>query len=245
LEKLPQFVTRDRELERGHEAATEKLAEHRWHWTLDESNPDRVSIREYARSVSRDEKTIRRMTSGYAAWLRRPEAAARPGMPVSLTDFIMQANLGADRAEAAEAVAAATGRAFTTVAKHHRPEVREVLATAQDRAARRGTTVSEELPRVAQSREDARQAARRERHDRRENRTFFLVEVEGHLGAAIRQLRDALDLVRDADFSEEEVEQLEDTLAKLKTFVRLIDVRMTGNTGVDWDAEFAAIMEGA
>ena len=62
------FVVRDRELESVQQRSIEKLAQHRWHWTLDDSNPDRVSIAEYARRVSRGRATIHRMAYGYKAW---------------------------------------------------------------------------------------------------------------------------------------------------------------------------------
>jgi hypothetical protein len=159
-----------------------------------------------------------------------------------LNDFIEQANLGAEKAAATEAVAAVTGKSFSNVARSHRTEVREVLATAQDRAERKGTTVSEELPKVADFREKARQTAKRERDERRMSQ-FMLVELEGHLGAAIRRLREALAIARDVDFDQEQVEWLEGSIDTLRTLVRLIDVRVTGETGIDWDAEFANIME--
>jgi hypothetical protein len=246
----PQYVVKDRELERGHEKTTEKLAQHRWHWTLDESNPRRISLKEYARRVDRGFARIHAMAHGYADWQTAksdPELGIEPGRPVKLIDFIEQAKLGAEKAAATQAVAAATGKAYSTISTTpvYRTEVREVLATAQDRAERHGTTLSEELPNVAKSRAKARQAKQTERRSRKEARTLFLVQVEGHLGTAIRQLRQALDLVRDADFTDDEVEALEGTLENLKTFVRLIDVRLTGNTGLDWDEEFASIMEEA
>ena len=241
MSQTPMFVTRDRELERGHEAATEELAEHRWHWTLDESNPERVSNNEYARLVGRSRSSIQRMAHGYAAW--RGRQPGFPGGPVTLTDFIEQANLGAEKAEATEAVAKATGKSFTAAARSDRSEIREVLATAQDRAERKGTTVSEELPRVAESREKARQVRSRESTERKKNTALFMVEFEGHIAAAVRRLREALALARDVDFDEEQVEMLEGSIDTLRTLVRLIDVRITGETGVDWDAELAALTE--
>ena len=48
IEKLPESVIKeDRRLSRG----AEELCKLRWHWTLDESNPQRISMREYARQV--------------------------------------------------------------------------------------------------------------------------------------------------------------------------------------------------
>ena len=244
IRKTADFVARDRELESAQEKTTEALAEHRWHWTLDESNATRVSIEEYARRVARARSTIYEQAHGYASWISRRSGPTVPGAPVSLTDHIRHAGLGADRAEAVQAVAAATGKSFGNVRTHHIPEVREVLATAQDRAERKGTTVSEELPAVAEWREKGRQAARQER-DERNVSAFRLVEFEGHLGAAVRRLRQALALAREIDFTDDEVQLMEGTLSTLRTVIELVDLRITGKTGVDWDAAFAEVMEEA
>jgi hypothetical protein len=237
------FVVRDRELESVQQRSIEKLAQHRWHWTLDDSNPDRVSIAEYARRVSRGRATIHRMAYGYKAWSVR-NSGHSPGEPVTLTDFIEQANLAAEKAEAVEAVAAATGKSFSNTAVSKRAEVRDVLDTARERAERKGTTVSDELPAVADFREKARRAAQKEKDSRRASH-FMLVEVEGHIGAAMRRLRQALAIARDVDFDAEETELLEDSIAKLRMIVDLIDVRITGERGgIDWDTEFTKVMEG-
>ena len=63
------FVARDHELEAAHEKTSEALAKHRWHWTLDESNPERLTIQEYARRVVRGRASIHRMAYGYAAFV--------------------------------------------------------------------------------------------------------------------------------------------------------------------------------
>ena len=44
---------------------SEALAQHRWHWTIDESNPERVSLSEYARSVGRHLSNIAAQVKGY------------------------------------------------------------------------------------------------------------------------------------------------------------------------------------
>jgi hypothetical protein len=235
------FVARDHELERGHERATEQLAEHRWHWTLDQTNADRVPIREYARRVGRGIASIHRMAHGFEAF--RNSGTPEPGGPVTLTDFIEQANLGAEKAEATQAVAAATGKSFSNVAASHRSEVRSVLSTAQDRAERKGTRVEDEVREVAQWRERSRKAADSQREQRRSSQ-FMLVELEGHIGAAIRRLREALSIARDVDFDAEQVEMLEGSLDQLRSIVGLIDVRITGRADRDWDDEFTKIMEG-
>lgn len=237
------FVARDRELESANEKTTEQLAAHRWHWTLDETNPDRVSMSEYGRRVGRSQKAIRKIVNGYVAWKARTSSYA-PGAPSTLVEFIEHAALGAETAEAVAAVAAVSGKSFTTVATKGREEVKSVVDTARERAERKGTTVSEEIPAVAEWREKGRKARSSEKAARREMRTFTLVEFEGHIGKASRELRKALTIAREVDFDVEETEILEDAIAKLKTIVQLIDVRITGETGIDWEEEFAEIMGG-
>ena len=146
------------------------------------------------------------------------------------------------RRAATQAVAAATGLAYSTVTTARRAEVRQVLATAQDRAERKGTTVSEELPAVAEWREKGRKMEQVEREAKAAS-PFRLVSFEGHIGSAIRQLRQALALARDIDFTDEEIELMQGTLATLRTLIQLIDVRISGESGVDWDASFAEVMK--
>jgi hypothetical protein len=238
---LDDFVARDHELEAAHERSGEALAEHRWRWTLDESNPERVSLREYARRVGRDQRTIRAQAHGFAAWHARGEAVDG----LTLHEHIARERMSAEKVEATEAVAAARGSSFTAAAHpQQRAEVRQVLQQAQDRAERKGTTVSDELPAVAEWREQARRAEANRKDELRRAKGAMLVRLEGHLGAAIRDLREALAVARDIDFDDEQVELISDTLGSLRTIVGLIDVRLTGQTGIDWDRAFADVMEG-
>lgn len=90
-------------------SSTEALAQHRWHWTLDESNPDRLrsdgergAISEYARRVGRSQSVIYAQAHGYSL------KAINPEMP--LTEAIARAATSTERTEVVEAVAAATGK---------------------------------------------------------------------------------------------------------------------------------------
>jgi len=85
---------------------TEKLAQLRWHWTLDKSNPGRVTVSEYAQEVRRHESTIRRMVNGYENSLRD---ASR-----SLEDHMALAMLGQEKREAAEILGISPVRARDT-----------------------------------------------------------------------------------------------------------------------------------
>jgi hypothetical protein len=240
-------VKEDRRLEAAHERTSEALAKHRWHWTLDESNPERVSLKEYARQVGRAFSSVKPMVNGYAAWKKAnaSEAFAEPGKPVTLNDHVQQARFGTERSEATEAVARATGKGFGGAAHPSmRSEVDEVLSTARERAERFGTTVSDALDEVAEEREKSRHARKAQREARNERASFRLVEIEGHIAAAIRRLRQAIQVAREVEFTEEELEVYEDAMGSLRTLVRLLDAKMTGESGTDWDAEFAAVVGG-
>jgi len=67
-----------RALEKSAESASEQLAKHRWHWTLDETNPERVSLRAYARDVGRAESIVRKYANSYADWTAHPDVRTLP-----------------------------------------------------------------------------------------------------------------------------------------------------------------------
>jgi hypothetical protein len=64
-DQLPdEAVRRDRELDEA--AETEPLRAHRWHWTLNTANPDRVAIGEYALAVGLPRSFVFADAQGYA-----------------------------------------------------------------------------------------------------------------------------------------------------------------------------------
>lgn len=231
----PQVVDDDHRLSK----AADQLMELRWHWTLDESNPGRVGVREYARQVGRDHSRISRDANAWAAWLAGGAGSSTtPGAAQTPTDFRELANLNEERQQAAQAVARTTGQAVSTVARTKRDEVDAVLNTARERAVERGTNVEHEIERAAEWREKARRSAEREQDEKRKRSTLRFVEIEGHVGAAMQRLRKILDTSQDVDFTDEERELIADSLAKLRALLGLIDLRITGETtDVDWDAE--------
>ena len=82
-----EVVETDHRLDMAASKTREALAKHRWHWTLDETNPDRVSIRNYADAVGRHETVVRRHANGYAEWILRGPDPAR-----SLNESIQRGN---------------------------------------------------------------------------------------------------------------------------------------------------------
>jgi hypothetical protein len=228
-------VETDHRLERATDTASEELAKHRWHWTLDESNLKRVSLREYARRVDRGYVSILRMAKGYDKW-RDPDIRTTR----SLTDCIEAADLGVEREAATQAVADARGTNFANIAANQRDEVTSTLGVARERAERRGTNVQEELVTVARYREQGRRAEQTERQERRRMRTAEFMRVEAALGKAARSLRLALD-IGDTHFSDEERELLTVTLGNVRALLGLVEMRIAGAADVDWDDELARL----
>jgi hypothetical protein len=239
-----EVIQQDRTLSK----AANELMKLRWHWTLDETNPDRVGIREYARQVGRDMANISRDANAWADWLRArgdAQLGNTPGQPQTPEEFRQLRKLSGERQEAAKAVSATTGKALTTVTNTNRgrEEIDAVVNTARERALDRGTTVDHEIQRAAEWREKTRRAARHERDEQKRKSTMRFVEIEGHVGAAMQRLRKILDSAEDVDFTDDERELIVESLGKLRALLNLIDLRIAGETNVDWDAEFESLVK--
>ena len=233
-----QVIRKDQALEKAHDASQEELARHRWRWTLDESNPKRVTVSEYARAVGRHQSAINIMVRGFQEFLKAGG---------SLSDHIARHQSGAEKRDAIQAVADARGMTFGSAQRLRKDEANRVRTTAEERAERHGTSVAEELPTVAAEVVKAEKASaavakqREERH--RKAHTFAYIQIEGQLAAAKRKLMDALKQADDVAFSAEERELLIEAIARIKSVLALIDLRIAGTADVDWDAELAKLGE--
>lgn len=237
MTKLPQTaVEEDHRLDTATDKASERLAKHRWRWTLDESNADRVSVPEYARSVGRARSTIYKHAHGYAAWLIAPTR--------SLSDHIERANVSAEQEAATEAVANARGLSFKHARQDRSSEVKRVRDAARDAAERKGTSVADEVATIAQVVVAGEEADRKAEVEHKERRSLRYIEVERHLLASLRTLRMAQVAITDVPFDDEERELLRSTVESVRQLVQLIDHRLAGVTSLDWDAELEKIMEG-
>lgn len=231
-------VERDRELEAAANSSTEELARHRWHWTLDGSNPDRVKIPEYAKRVGRAYSVIHAMVKGYDQF-----STAQTGT-LSLSEALARTAVGAERAEVIEAVAAATGQTFQNVQKHEKPLTRSIQTAARERAERKGTTISEELPRAAQATVAARRAAENERTMKRASKSHVRLVLEGHLASMALTARYAIRDSKDSGLlTDDDRAYLGDVIAHVRTMLDLLDLGITDSTDVDWDAELAKLGE--
>lgn len=225
---------RDHLLEGRASRTSESLAKHRWHWTLDESNPDRVPVREYARAVGRAESGIRKYVNGYADFV------AHAGVR-TLVESIDRAGMGADTLAATDAIAKARGTTSKTARMSRPTEVRRVREMARDRAEKHGTTVEEEAQHVADWAVKAEKSRKKQTEDRKAKHTFRFISIEGDLAKASRILVGILREAEGVEFTAEERELLADTVNKLKALMGLIDMRFVGTVDVDWDAELSKI----
>lgn len=229
-------VATDHRLETTAERASGELAKHRWHWTLDESNPNRVSINAYAREVGRDHASIRVMVQGYAGFVKDAS--------VPLDDHIGKARMSGETAAAATAVAKARGvspRTAQDSRSAYHNETRRVRDIARQLAEERGTSVEEEAPKVAETivrAEKAEQAVQAERAAHADMRFF---EMERYLIAAKRELMRAVKLAPQVSWDDESKELLAETAANIKALLGMLDSAIAGISGTDWDAELAKL----
>lgn len=256
-----EVVAEDSRLETAANKANEALAKHRWHWTLDESNPDRVSMREYARAVSRDHKTIRGYVNGYAEW------AGAAGSP-TLNECIERARMSADQETYTEAVAEANQVTFPQARKAYAPDVtrvREAVHQEADRRQRAAETeretaqvqrrepdptvvAREHMPpeeRVSYAHRYAEQIARskaseaKREGDKKRALSANYMYVDAKLTHAYRDLKEVLDYQQRGllDLPEAELELVRDSVSKVKAVLDLVNLAITGSVDVDWDKE--------
>ncbi len=237
-ENLPaEVIETDHQLESTARRASEALAKHRWHWTLDESNPNRVSFRAYAKAVGRGDTSIRIQVNGYVDWISRRGPSER-----GLNESIERARMSGEKEAATDAVAAARGTTFGHARQTRPEEVRRVRQMAQHRAEERGTSVEKEAPKVAEAIVRSEQAEARKSEQRKQQHTLRFVTIEGKLARMLRVGTEILAESYDVPFNEEERELLAESIAKVRALLGLIDLRFTDVSGVDWDTELTKIV---
>ena len=233
-------IAEDARLEGAATRSSEELARHRWHWTLDESNPNRVTFAEYARAVHRHGDTIAMQANGYRDWLA--DQATEPDPSKGMNEYIQRSKMNTEKQAAIDAIASATGKSFNTVRKGGADAVRNVLAVAREKVER-GTAadMAEGIEKAGADLARSIQSEKKQEQDRKERHSLRYVEMEGHIAYAMRRLREALDSAADVGFTDEERELIADSLAKLRAVLNLIDARVSGTSTVDWDAELAKL----
>lgn len=239
--EIPQgVIEKDHELDNRTERASEALAKHRWHHTLDPKGPG-YSFRAYANAVGRSDMTIRRHAKGYALFVDRASGAT-PGVALTIEDAIRLSERSEEQRGFDEAIAEGSGKPVSQVSRgDNRHRTRAVIERAQQRAERRGTDAVDEARNIA--REERQIAESRSRHEaeRRQAHDLKYVHIEGHLAYAQRRLGDALREAQSVDFTDEELGLIRHSLAHIKALLNLIDLRMAGTPDIDWNEELAKL----
>lgn len=227
-------IKEDHRLEKQASSASEDLARHRWHWTLNTDNPKRVPIREYARSVGRNEGVVRGQVKGYAEW-------TASGGGRTLNECIERAKMGAESEAVTEAISEARGTSFSQTRKTRPTEIRRVREIARERAEKHGTDVAEEAQKVAEWVVKSEKAALKNRQEQAARHSLRFVAVEQYLAKAMRALTAALNESHHVPWSDDEREMLTETIEKVRQLLALIDLSVVGTADVDWDAELARL----
>lgn len=237
MSELPNnVVDMDHRLEMAEHKASEALVKHRWHWTLDESNPKRVSVRAYARAVGRTFSTVQGQVNGYENLINDP--AGRVG----LNEHIERARVGAEKEAVIDAVAKARGTAFQHTRQSRLDEVKRVRQIARDRAEQNNTTVEEEAPKVAEWIVKAEKAEAKREQAAKQKHSLKFVQIEADLRKMLRLASNVLNDSHGVPFTDEEKELLAETIGKVRALLNLIDLRFADAADVDWDAELEKIV---
>lgn len=230
-------VAEDREHRQAVESASERLARLRWHWTLDVTNPHRVSGAEYGRAVGTDPSQVTLYARAYSIFRDQ-------GHMASMRDALERAKMSEETYAAAQAVAESRGVSTTTARQARSTEVRRVRDAARDRAERFGTSVEEEAPKVASAVVRAEQASNTVKDRRAQRLGLRFIEMEGLLDSAKRTLLRAVRLAHDIDWGDEERDLLHGSVSNILALLKLIDMAFVEGTAVDWDAELAKLSQG-
>ena len=243
-------VSEDKRLDNTAKKAGEALGELRWHWTLNEDNPNRVSFAEYARQVGRSSATIEKYAKAYAKVQSTP-----PG--VDFQDAVATASYGEDRAAAVEAYAKAAGISMGSVRRGATPDhaaaVNRVQEIAQRRAEDNGTSVAKEAKAAAEhvikhrSEDLAAAKARADQANRfrdKQQHTLEWISATGALNYARKSIKEAISHIDGVQFDDEEAETLRQEFARLEAAVKWARLYVTGKADVDWDVELAKLTGG-
>jgi hypothetical protein len=233
-------VAEDHRLEQSASKASESLAKHRWHWTLDETNPARVSVNAYAKAVGRSEPTVRAYVQGYADW-----SSSTSTRTSTLIECMERSKVSAEKAALVDAVAEANQVNFRTANTNYRPDISRVRDAVEQAVERKPDMTADDkadyAKRTAQTIARSKAADAKRTKERAAQRSVMFMRIDAKLAHARGDLRDVLEFGRDLGLGDDEIEDVKEALAKIKSFADLIDMALTGSMDVDWDAELAKI----
>lgn len=241
-------IQEDRQLEASVENASVELAKLRWHWTLDESNPERVSMRAYAKAVGKAPPVIRQYAHAYVHIADSGSRGFKLGFSEARSLAAMSEGMHAIASAVAEANNASVESIRSGRYKEETREVRNAVADEAERRTERGEAFDEQ-ERARYAREVAKikarheEAERRFREEQKQRHRAVFVDVDTTLSKARRLIKEAFANQQDVEFTEEEVELLQREIEAIRGLLRLFDSALTGGSGTDWDAELARLEE--
>lgn len=233
-------ITKDHRLEAEASSASENLAKHRWHWTLDQENPSRVPVREYARAVERHPKTIAGQAHGYAAWL----VGAGTSASSSLNEHIERARMSEEKAQLVEAVAEANEVGVQQARKVYSSDVSRLREAVERKVERDPDITPEEkvgyTKRLAKTMARSRKVTADRELTKAQRRTAQFMVIDGEVSQALRCIERAVKEARVGGLDPDAVEALTSTLDKLRSMADLLRVAIAG-LDIDWDAELVKL----
>lgn len=253
---LPAAVIRkDHELDERQSKAAGELCRLRWQWTLDPGHPDAaerktthgetiksaVTFADYARAVGREPSRIRADARAYALLTDTGRSRSDdPRGPMSVQEARRRASVSADTETAAEAVAEARGIKVSHALERRGDLVKDTLTAARAAVDRDPSIALEDAARAAAENAATAEESRRRQRDRAKARhTARYIEAESRIAKARAELYRAIREIHDVDLDDEERDLLTDSIAGVRAMLALADSAITGESGVDWDAELA------
>jgi len=237
-ERLPQeAIETDHTLEKSAESASEQLAKHRWHWTLDESNQERVTFAQYARDVGRNKSTIREYANAHLIYQKNDRS-------FTWDSAVRRAQVSSETEAVTEAIADARNLSFRHVHDSRPDEVKRVRRMAQERAEETGAPVEEAARQVAMNIVKAEKGiesgdADRKRLAAESGLGFF--KLEGALHLVSRDLIEALHIADEVGLEERHRDSIRELIDRLRELLNTVEAKVMGGVAVDWDSELLKI----
>jgi hypothetical protein len=250
-EQLPSdVIATDHRLETAVNRSSEALAKHRWHWTRDESNPARVSMREYAKAINRGYKTVHSYAKGYELW-------SDPKAGITITEAVIRADMSAEREEIVRAVAHVNDVEFITATRLYHEDIKDVKAELARYEEDHPEATPEEKSRMrvklAHTAKDLRRMRKhfRESIDREQQIRRFapethldigadLVNAKNSLSEALRKARDVDPAMMDAE-DPALLESLRQWCGDVITMAKMVKQALGGVVERDWDQELLSL----
>ena len=236
--QLEAWVERDHAIEAEATSKTLALMEHRWR-AIHEAG---FGIKEFARALGHTQHgTVAKYVHGWELW--QSWGGSHSSTPPGRTplDALELARMSEVKRAAVEVVSEAKGISASNAARHHAPAVqraRDIIETAPDREA--GIVKAREHTERVQHMRERRTEVEA---GKRSNLPRAYIEVEYELDKARRALQNAIGWARGhtGGFDPEAVELMQDSLARVRSLLDLMNMAIIGEVEVDWDAELARI----